>query len=98
MSSLSQEELGGNPPEPGSGANGGRKSGLSPELIEHRLTELEQTAKENRKDLADIKTIVTKIESGMITKSQLVIALISVLVITAINLIVWMANWMANSQ
>ena len=92
MSGLSQSELGGNPLEPGSGGNGGRKGGLNPELVEHRLSELEQTAKENREDVADIKTTVTKIESGMITKNQLVIALISVLVITAINLIVWMAN------
>lgn len=92
MSGSPQGGLGGNPPEAGSGENGGRRGGLSPELIEHRLDQLEQTAKENRKDVGDIKTIVTKIESGMITKSQLVIALISVLVITSINIIVWMAN------
>ena len=97
MSGFSQGELGSNPPEPRSGENGGHR--VSPELIEHRLSQLEQTAKENRQDVADIrqditdiKIIVAKIESGMITKSQLVIALISVLVITAINLIVWMAN------
>ena len=92
MSGHPQGEFGGNPPEPGSGENGGRRGRLSPELIEHRLNQLEQTAKENREDVADIKITVTKIESGMITKSQLIVALISILFITAINLIVWMAN------
>ena len=92
MSDFPQEGVGGNPPEPGSGENRGRRGGSNPELVEHRLSQLEQTAKENRKDVADIKTTVIKIESGMITKSQLIITLISVLVITAINLIVWMAD------
>lgn len=92
MSTPSQGDIGGNPPVPRSRENGGRRDGLNPELVEHRLDQLEQTAKENRKDIADIKTTVTKIEEGMITKSQLILALISVLAITAINLIVWMAN------
>lgn len=92
MSTPPQGDIGGNPPVPGSRENGGRRDGLNPELVEHRLNQLEQTAKENRKDIADIKTTVTKIEEGMITKSQLILTLVSVLAITAINLIVWMAN------
>ena len=91
MSGLQQEELGGNPAVPGSGENGGRRN-LSPELIEHRLGQLEQTTKKNGEDIADIKITVTKIESGMITKSQLVLVLVSLLFITAMNLIVWMAK------
>lgn len=92
MSTPPQGDIGGNPPVPRSRENGARRDGLNPELVEHRLNQLEQTAKENRKDIADIKTTVTKIEEGMITKSQLILVLISVLAITAINLIVWMAN------
>lgn len=92
MSTPSPGDIGGNPLEPSPRGNGGRRDGLNPELVEHRLDQLEQTAKENREDIADIKTTVTKIESGMITKSQLILALISMLAITAINLIVWMAN------
>ena len=42
MSNPPQGELGGNPPVPGSGENGGRRGGLSPELVEHRLNQLKQ--------------------------------------------------------
>ena len=92
MSTPSQGDIGGNPPVPRSRENGGRRDGLNPELVEHRLNQLEQTAKENKEDIADIKTTVTKIKEGMITKRELILALISVLAITTINLIVWMTK------
>ena len=68
-----QEDFGSNPPVPGSGENGGRRGELNPELVEHRLNELEVSTKKTSEDVQDIRNSITRIEAGMITKTQLVI-------------------------
>lgn len=66
-----QGDFGGNPPVPGSGENGGRRDGLSPELVEHRLNELEGKTKEIAQEVKGIASSVKVIETGMITKKEL---------------------------
>ena len=48
-----------------------RKPGNNPELIEHRLNELDKTTDEIKKEVNYIKITVVEIRTGMITKNQL---------------------------
>ena len=65
MSGLPERDIGGNPPEPGSRENRGRKDELNPELVEHRLNQIEGSTKKIEKDISDLRVSVGKIEEGM---------------------------------
>ena len=65
MSGSPERDIGGNPPEPGSRENGGRKGGLNPELVDHRLNQIEGSTKKIEKDISDLRVSVGKIEEGM---------------------------------
>ena len=65
MSGIPQEELGGNPPVPGSGENGGRRGELNPELIEHRVDEIAESVKEIDRATTATKESVIRIETKL---------------------------------
>ena len=48
-----------------------RSEPFSPELVEHRLGELESSSKETLNKLSDLSNQVTEIRTGMATKGQL---------------------------
>ena len=92
MSNSTQDNPSGNSPEPNLGANGGRKGGLNPELVEHRLNELEAKTKEIAQDvktlLLSVEAIKTEMKS-MITQKQLVTTLITMLALVVVNVLLW---------
>lgn len=65
MSGLPETGIGSNPPEPRSRENGDRKGGANPELVEHRLNQLEGSTQKIEKDISDLRVSVGKIEEGM---------------------------------
>lgn len=59
---------------------------INPELVEHRLNELQELGKKNTEVILQIKTSVTKIETGMATKKELFIITIGLLLTVGVHI------------
>lgn len=71
------------------GSSGKNGNGNSTQVTVHRLDRLEERMSAVESKVDSINDTVIRIETGMVSKNQLILAFFSILCITALNIIGW---------